>query len=73
MCKTEACALRAERTISFYATVEACDPKSSLVDLLTDMRHYCNDDGLDFDYFVRISKMNFEAAAIEEKVAKLAA
>ena len=70
MSKNETHALRAERTLIFYATVEARDPKSSLIDLLTDMRHYCNDNGFGFDYFSKISKMRFEAEAVEEYVAE---
>lgn len=61
MDKNEICVLQAERTLSFYATIEACHPDSSLIDLITDLRYYCGDHGFDFDYFSKISKMRLDA------------
>ena len=60
--------LRAERTLDFYATVEACDSKSSLINLLADIRHYCNNDGLSFDYFSKMSMKRFDVETLDEYV-----
>ncbi|CAG4882961.1 conserved protein of unknown function [Georgfuchsia toluolica] len=61
MTKREIYAIRAERTLIYYASLLVNDPNASLIDLLTDFRHYCNDDGLDFDYFSMESKKKFKA------------
>jgi len=41
------------------------DPKASLVDLLTNLMHYCNEAGLDFDDSVRVAKDHFSYEASE--------
>ena len=68
MCTNEKRALRAERTLDFYAMVEASDSKSSLINLLADLRHYCNNDGLGFDYFSKMSMVRFKAETVGEYV-----
>jgi len=36
-----------------------------LTDLLTDLRHYCEQHGLDFDYSVESSEMHWTAESVE--------
>lgn len=66
---------RAERAMSAlnqYVNVEGDDPNANdwqtwLQDMLTDLRHLCARDGLDFDAAVASSEFHFDAEIEEEE------
>ncbi len=43
--------------LALQAEYDLCDddPESAVIDLLSDLRHYCEAVGLDFDYALRVS------------------
>ncbi len=57
-------AARIDPTIEFYAVEckgDACPDENDIPDLLTDIMHYCREEGLLFDTLLATARMNFEA------------
>lgn len=47
--------------LSLFDEEDGADPKATLRNLLTELRHYCADEGLDFDAAVLMSEFHFSA------------
>lgn len=41
------------------------DMKGSLIDCMTDIRHFCDQQGIDFDYLIHVSKHHHAAGACD--------
>lgn len=60
---------RAEQTIEYYNREHLCEDDfpisdAEIIDLLTDIRHYCKIMNYDFESIIRMSEIHYEA---EEK------
>ncbi len=40
---------------------EEWDDGTNIIDLLTDLRHYCNRKGVEFDYVLHVSEIHYRA------------
>lgn len=56
--------LRAEKACAVY---DEDDPKTSIVDLLTDLRHLCASHHFDFDAMLLTSEIHFNCECDEEE------
>lgn len=60
---------RAKRAASALASVKAYDPgtRDGLVDLLTDLMHYAEREGLDFEHAASIATSHYNAEKMGEE------
>jgi len=56
-----------EPTATDYFDFSSEPPQDRLTDMLTDLRHWARQNGLDFDEASRVSSMHFEAEVEEER------